>query len=172
MAQSSLTALGRHSHQQAVHRLLVATERLAQLGWHGHDGVKIVARQELGFTRFEPLPGPASMTFGARPVAAAVETPERLVAVVASVQDARRVLGCSRPRYPKGPFVARASSRARIVTHTRGRSDGTMSANSTFVLGRGPSVFAGQALGSTMVGAPSLEETLGGLAEQSPEFVA
>src|SRR5271155_3306551 len=48
--------------------------------------MKIVARQQLGLTLLEPLPGLAAMAFGARPVAATVVTPERVVAVVAAVE--------------------------------------------------------------------------------------
>ena len=58
----------------------------AQLRGHGHDGVKIGARQQLGLTLFEPLPGLGSVAFGACPVPAAVVVPERVVAVVAAVE--------------------------------------------------------------------------------------
>ena len=64
----------------------MATGTPSQLRGHGHDGVKIVARQELGLTLLEPLTGLAAMAFGARPVAAAVVVPERLIAVVAVVE--------------------------------------------------------------------------------------
>ena len=47
-----LDRCSRDLHQQAVQQLLVATERRAQLLWHGHDGVKIVAGQEIGLTLF------------------------------------------------------------------------------------------------------------------------
>src|SRR3954454_1272718 len=77
---------GRDLHQQAVQQLLIATEHRAQLRGYGHDGVKVVAGQELFLTLLEPLPGLASMAFGARPVPAAVVAPERVVAVVTAVE--------------------------------------------------------------------------------------
>ena len=67
-----LDCRGRDLHQQAVQQLLVATEQRSQLRGHGHHGVKIVARQELGLTLLEPLPGLAAMAFGACPVPAAM----------------------------------------------------------------------------------------------------
>src|SRR3954449_12472130 len=77
---------GRDLHRQAVQRLLLATEHRAQLRGYGHDGVKVVAGQQLSLTFLEPLPGLASMAFGARPVPAAVVAPEGVIAVVAAVE--------------------------------------------------------------------------------------
>src|SRR3954451_3587692 len=77
---------GRDLHQQAVEQLLIATERRAQLRRYGHDGVEVVAGQQLSLTFLEPLPGLAPMAFGARPVPAAVVAPERVITVVAAVE--------------------------------------------------------------------------------------
>ena len=82
---------GRDSHQQAIEQLLVASERRAQLLGHGHDGMEIVAGQELGLTLLEPLLGLARMAFGARPVPTAVVVPEGLIAVVAAVQPSSQL---------------------------------------------------------------------------------
>src|SRR5271156_2549665 len=86
---------GRDLHQQAIHQLLVATKRRAQLLWDGHDSVKIVAGQELGLTLLEPQPSLASMAFGAGPVPTAVIAPERIVAVVATVEPATELFGAA-----------------------------------------------------------------------------
>src|ERR1700741_3026370 len=81
-----LDRCGRDLHQQAIHQLLVATACRTQLLWHGHDGMKIVAGQELGLTLLEPQPSLASMAFGAGPVPAAVVAPKRVITVVAAVE--------------------------------------------------------------------------------------
>jgi hypothetical protein len=71
---------GRNLHQQTIQQFLIATKRRAQLRGHGHDGVKIVAGQQLGLTLFEPLLGLARMAFGACPITASVVVLERVMA--------------------------------------------------------------------------------------------
>jgi hypothetical protein len=82
---------GRDSHQQAVEELLVATEHRAQLFGHSHDGMEVIAGQELGLTFLQPLLGPACMAFGAGPVTTAMVVPEGLIAVIAAVQPSSRL---------------------------------------------------------------------------------
>jgi hypothetical protein len=57
--------------------------------------VKIAAWQQLGFALFEPLLRLLSMAFGTRSVAAAVETPERFAAIVASIQPPTQLSGAA-----------------------------------------------------------------------------
>src|ERR1700691_1681180 len=72
---------GRDLHQQAIHQLMDAMEGGAELLWDGHEGMKIVAGQQLGLTLLEPLPSLAAMAFGAGPVSAAVVAPKRVMAI-------------------------------------------------------------------------------------------
>jgi hypothetical protein len=86
---------GRDLHQEAIHQLLVATERRAQSRGDGHDGVKIVAGQEFGLTLLEPLLSLARMAFGTGPVATAVVAPKRVIAVVAAVESSPQLFGAA-----------------------------------------------------------------------------
>src|SRR5271163_3064599 len=78
---------GRDLHQEAIHQLLIAIKRRAQPRGDGHDGVKIVAGQQLGLTLLEPLLSLARMAFWAGAVPAAVVAPKRVIAIVAAVEQ-------------------------------------------------------------------------------------
>ena len=100
-----LDRLGRNSNQQAVHELLVASKRIAQLRRHGRNSVKVAARQQFGLAPFEPRPGLSPMALRASPIATAVESPERLVAVVAPVKPSAQFFGAAGRDIRKGPFL-------------------------------------------------------------------
>ena len=90
-----LHGLGRHTHQQAIHQLLVTPEHAAQFRRDGRHGVIIVTRQQLGLPFGEPLLGLLGMTLRAGPIAATVIDPEGLRTVVASVPSPTELFGAA-----------------------------------------------------------------------------
>ena len=158
-----LDRCGRNLHQQTVQQLLVATEQCTQLRGHGHDGVKIIAGQQLRLSLFEPLLGLGCMAFGACPVTAAVVSPEGVIAVIAAVEPSPQFSGTARGDIRKHFFCEGIIPWPYCETYW-GPKQRTTSANSTSALG-------GQTLGSTTAGPPSFEEAVGGLEQELAELV-
>ena len=100
-----LDGFGRDLHQEAVHELLLTPEEVLQLPRDGGHGMKIVARQKLGLTLFQPLSRLSSMTFRTGAVAAAVITPERLATVVAAVQPSAHFCRATGGDVGQGPSL-------------------------------------------------------------------
>ena len=120
-----LHGLGGHTHQQAVHQLLMALEHAAQLRRYGRHGVKVVTRQQLGLAFFEPLLGLLGVAFGAGPIAATVINPEGLGTVVAWVQPPTELFAaagldirkCSGVRRQHRVAILRPVLRAEATNH-------------------------------------------------------
>jgi len=86
---------------------LVAPEGVVEFRGHGRHAVKIVTRQEFGLASLEPLARPFRVTLGAGPIAARVESPERPIAVVASIKPSTQFWGAAGRDIRKGPFLRR-----------------------------------------------------------------
>ena len=102
-----LDRLGRDTHQEAVHELLVAAEGVTQLGRHGGNRVKVAARQEFSLTLLKPLFGSFPLAFGTGPVAAGMVTPERLPAIVASITSSAQCFGAAGRDICQSPLLRR-----------------------------------------------------------------
>jgi hypothetical protein len=110
------------------------------------------------------------VAFRASPIAATVKHPEGFATVVASIQPPTQFLGTAGGDIRQGSFlrghhqvaVSQTILRSKLTNHI-GQFDPP--------LGSSWEAFAWHMLGLTMLGPPSLEETLGGLPEQLPQIL-